>query len=64
MQELSSQQQRQHSGRHTRERKCSRTVLSHSPAEGSQCSLLPQTPNHSIQAPAALVQAGEGTAWH
>lgn len=52
-----SQQQRQHSGRHTRGRKCSKTVLSHGPAEGSQCSLLPQTPNH-IQAPAALVQAG------
>lgn len=52
------QQHRQHSGRHTREIKCSRTVLSHGPAEGSQCSLLPQTPNHIIQAPAVLVQAG------
>lgn len=53
-----SQQQRQPSGRHTRGRKCSRTVLSHGPAEGSQCSLLLQTSNHITQAPAALVQAG------
>lgn len=32
-------------------------VLSHGPAEGSQCSPLPQTPNRISQAPAAPVQA-------
>lgn len=47
-------------GRHTRKRKCPGTFLSwnsRSPAEGSQHSPLPQTPNHIIQAP-AVVQAG------